>query len=116
MPRQDLTEFDKRLGALIRSYRQLRGLSQTALGNHIGLTFQQIQKYEQGLNRVSTRTLNELRQILDIPFKEIFPEGDALTDTLIADNIDLKIIKKFCEIESPKTKRAILKLMAAMSE
>lgn len=56
--------IDKRIGNNIRSARLAAGLSQTALGDKVGVTFQQVQKYEKGINRVSASTLYTLSQAL----------------------------------------------------
>jgi transcriptional regulator with XRE-family HTH domain len=51
------TDIDKRLGATIRKYRVIAGLSQQQLGDPLGVTFQQVQKHERGINRVSVAAL-----------------------------------------------------------
>jgi transcriptional regulator with XRE-family HTH domain len=61
------TELDSHVGARIRLRRTMLGLSQEKLGEAIGLTFQQIQKYERGTNRVSASRLYEIARVLDVP-------------------------------------------------
>ncbi len=63
---------DVHVGARIRALRKKRGLSQSALGKRIGVTFQQIQKYERGANRVSASALYEIAGLLGVPVAEMF--------------------------------------------
>lgn len=63
---------DKIIGANVRRLRMLRGLSQEKLGVEIGLTFQQIQKYEKGSNRVSGSRIVQLARIFSVPVSELF--------------------------------------------
>ena len=63
---------DQHVGALIRLRRRALGISQTELANALGLTFQQVQKYERGSNRVSASKLYEIAQKLDTPLAAFF--------------------------------------------
>jgi transcriptional regulator with XRE-family HTH domain len=69
--------IDVHVGARIRLRRTLLGISQTALAEAIGLTFQQVQKYEKGSNRVSSSRLYDLARILDVPLSFFFEEMSA---------------------------------------
>lgn len=66
--------LDKHLGNKVRSKRTMKGMSQGALGTALGLTFQQIQKYEKGTNRISCSTLYEIANILQTPIPHFFEE------------------------------------------
>lgn len=68
---------DSHVGQRVRMRRTLLGLSQEKLGEAIGLTFQQVQKYERGSNRISAGTLYRLGQILDVPVSFFFDCYDA---------------------------------------
>jgi transcriptional regulator with XRE-family HTH domain len=72
---------DVHVGARLRQRRALLGMSQTALGNAVGLTFQQVQKYERGGNRISSSRLYEFAKVLDVPVSFFFEEmsGEAAT-------------------------------------
>jgi transcriptional regulator with XRE-family HTH domain len=59
--------IDIRVGARLRLRRNMLGLSQEKLGEAIGLTFQQVQKYERGANRIGASRLHELSRVLDVP-------------------------------------------------
>ena len=65
---------DVHVGARLRVRRTLMGMSQTALGDAIGLTFQQMQKYERGANRISASRLFDLSRLLDVPIQFFFDD------------------------------------------
>jgi transcriptional regulator with XRE-family HTH domain len=73
--------IDVHVGHRLRSRRTMLGLSQTALAEEMGLTFQQIQKYESGANRISSSRLYDLCRILNVPIAYFFDEmvGDTST-------------------------------------
>ncbi len=64
--------IDVHVGQRVRQRRVLCGLSQTELANRIGLTFQQLQKYERGMNRISASKLWQIAQVLDVPVQWFF--------------------------------------------
>ncbi len=65
---------DVHVGARLRVHRTLLGMSQTMLGEAIGLTFQQMQKYEKGTNRISASRLFHLSRVLDVPIEHFFDD------------------------------------------
>lgn len=75
--------IDVHVGARVRLRRTLLGMSQEKLGQAIGLTFQQVQKYERGTNRIGASRLHELAQVLEVPVSYFFadlnlPDGTSL--------------------------------------
>jgi len=68
--------IDVHVGARLRARRTLLGLSQTALGEVMGLSFQQLQKYESGSNRISASRLYELSKLLDVEIGYFFDDMD----------------------------------------
>ncbi len=68
---------DVHVGSRIRLRRTLMGMSQERLGDALGLTFQQVQKYERGANRVSASRLFDLSRVLDVPISFFFDDMDA---------------------------------------
>lgn len=76
MPKQT-TDVDRLVGLRITALRKARGLSQTALGTAVGVTFQQVQKYEKGQNRVGAGRLREISRLLEVPVSAFFEEDDA---------------------------------------
>src|SRR6201997_5585917 len=70
--------IDKHVGSRVRMRRMMLGMSQERLGDALGLTFQQVQKYERGVNRVGASRLFDISRVLDVPisfFFEDMPEG-----------------------------------------
>src|SRR3954463_3284694 len=70
--------IDIRIGARLRLRRKMIGLSQERLGEAIGLTFQQVQKYERGANRIGASRLHELSQVLNVPVSFFFDDTDPV--------------------------------------
>ena len=69
--------IDVHVGRRLRARRTILGISQSTLGEQLGLTFQQIQKYERGTNRVSSSRLFDLTRVLDVPIAYFFEEMSA---------------------------------------
>ena len=67
------TDVDRYIVARLRDIRQRRGLSQEKLGQALGITYQQIQKYEKGLNRISASRLHAVAGVLRVPVAEFYP-------------------------------------------
>jgi transcriptional regulator with XRE-family HTH domain len=120
-----LTLFDKHLGSRIRMQRLARGMSQEKLGDALGLTFQQVQKYEKGSNRVSAGRLWHLSKIFDVPitfFYEGAPDIGGRADGMrepvstgyVYDFLNTRegaaLGHAFSQIKSGKARRAILDL------
>ena len=63
---------DRHVGQAVRLRRKLRGVSQQALAERLGITFQQVQKYETGANRISASTLHGIAQVLEVPVSAFF--------------------------------------------
>ena len=74
MPLRALNANDRLIAKRVRLARRLRGLTQKAVGHALGKSFQQIQKYENGHNRISAGTLAQIAQILDFPISYFFKD------------------------------------------
>ena len=72
MKREDRKKIDVHIGKRLKLARQFRDYSQTALADEIDVTFQQLQKYESGKNRIAASTLYDMAMILDIPVEYFF--------------------------------------------
>lgn len=72
--------MDQHIGARMRLRRTLMGLSQEKLGEALGLTFQQVQKYERGVNRVSAARLFDVARVLDVPTSFFYDDMPAHSD------------------------------------
>lgn len=75
------TPIDAHVGSRIRARRGLLGMSQKDLGEKVGLTFQQIQKYERGANRIGSGRLYEFSRILNVPISYFFDDMSAELET-----------------------------------
>jgi transcriptional regulator with XRE-family HTH domain len=106
---------DAHVGGRLRERRILLGLSQTRLGESLGLSFQQIQKYERGIDRISVGRLVHLAHVLEVPITYFF---DELSEAGITDGSDgpaLGILRpgKAETAEDPMSKRETLELVRA---
>ena len=70
--------IDVHVGSRVRLRRNMLGMSQEKLGEAIGLTFQQVQKYERGANRIGASRLLELSRVLDVPVAFFYDETDPV--------------------------------------
>ncbi|MFI4948321.1 MAG: helix-turn-helix domain-containing protein [Alphaproteobacteria bacterium] len=70
--------IDVQVGSRVRLRRNMLGLSQEKLGSAIGLTFQQVQKYERGANRIGASRLHQLSRVLDVPVSFFFDDVDPV--------------------------------------
>jgi transcriptional regulator with XRE-family HTH domain len=70
--------IDVHVGSRVRLRRNMLGLSQEKLGEAIGLTFQQVQKYERGANRIGASRLHDLSRVLDVPVSFFFDDMDPV--------------------------------------
>ncbi|WP_082249207.1 helix-turn-helix domain-containing protein [Bartonella henselae] len=108
---------DISVGKKIRFRRSIMGLSQKQLGSHLGITFQQIQKYEKGINRVGAGRLQEIADRLDVPVSFFYADISKKEDTLYPDNDRISnkaehlLLKNFRGL-NPKKQRAILRLIS----
>jgi transcriptional regulator with XRE-family HTH domain len=129
MPRSAINPIDKHVGSRVRMRRLMLKMSQTDVANALGLTFQQVQKYEKGSNRISASRLQHISQILQVPVPFFFagapaasgiapparrtaeaPSPAHVTDFL-ATSDGLALVKAFMCIEDPKLRRAVVRLV-----
>jgi len=109
---------DKHVGSRVRMRRMMLGMSQEELGDGLGLTFQQVQKYEKGTNRIGAGRLQHISHILQIPvpfFFEGSPHGEAPSPAYMSDFLatadGLALIKAFMRIKEPTLRRRIVELV-----
>jgi transcriptional regulator with XRE-family HTH domain len=120
--------IDKSVGARIRMQRMVRGLSQTDLGNAVGVTFQQIQKYEKGSNRVGASRLQQIANVLKVAPDFFFDKASAkavdasgsretaIIDEFISSRDGVALSKAFANIRDAKTRRSIVSLIQQIAE
>lgn len=124
---------DAHVGSRVRMRRMLLGMSQEKLGELLGLTFQQVQKYEKGVNRIGASRLFDLSHVLGVPvqfFYEDAPLGssDASSrpgfaerpaESYVVDFLSsregLELNKAFQRIENPGVRRAIVELVRSLA-
>jgi transcriptional regulator with XRE-family HTH domain len=118
---------DKHVGSRVRMRRLMLDLTQMQLAQGLGLTFQQVQKYEKGTNRISAGRLHRLSHILSVPVPFFFegaprelhlPElaegGPTIASDVgafLATSVGVALIKAYTRIEHPKVRRAIVALV-----
>lgn len=121
--------MDVHVGTRVRLRRMLLGMSQEKLGEQLGLTFQQVQKYEKGVNRIGAGRLHELGQVLGVTvqfFYEQAPGGvtehgfaEQPADSYVVDFLSsregLELNKAFVRITDPRVRRTILDLVRSLA-
>jgi transcriptional regulator with XRE-family HTH domain len=116
MPKQT-TDVDRLVGLRITALRKARGLSQTALGTAVGVTFQQVQKYEKGQNRVGAGRLREIARLLEVPVSAFFedsnnpdsPQEDVFGFLNAQGAVEL--LRAYTQIEDDQMRRDVLALV-----
>ena len=119
--------IDKHVGSRVRMRRMMLSMSQEKLGDALGLTFQQVQKYEKGTNRIGASRLQQIAQILQVPVSFFFEGaphspgqagggmGEAPSPAYVADFLatsdGLSLTKAFMRIKSSKLRRRIVDLV-----
>lgn len=107
--------LDAALGERIRRRRRELGMSQSALGAKLGITFQQVQKYENGTNRVSATMLVKLSQALGMAVTEILHDVDPAGGTPGDQSEAAKLLAAFSKLQSPELRAAVLTLVAGLA-
>ena len=113
---------DTHVGGRIRLRRRMLGITQQQLGATLGVTFQQLQKYEMGANRVSASRLWEIARALDVPvaffFEGLDRSGGAAPDAtdLLADPEAMTLARKFHAIPEPQRRRLLALARSLVTE
>lgn len=121
---------DTHVGTRVRTRRLMLGLSQEELAKAIGLTFQQVQKYEKGTNRISVSRLVDISKALKVPF-DYFLDGVSGRKALrgVADNAQaaleadplakkdvMELVRAYSKIKTPQLKKQLLEMAKAMAD
>ena len=119
---------DAHVGARIRLRRKLLGLSQQDLAHRLGLTFQQVQKYERGVNRVSASKLYQTAQVLQASVTHFFegldgehgvehaPAGEAAVTEFLMTTEGLELASLFPRIPKGRMRHQVLELVRTLAE
>ena len=116
------TEVDVHVGRMIRRRRQLLGLSQTNLADRLNVTFQQVQKYERGSNRVGAGRLYQLATVLDVPVGYFFEELPDQQNQILAEQSPAlsreaaRVLRAFESIENEDIKRRVRDLLEELGQ
>ena len=115
-PAQRLSWVDIAVGRNVRIWRMARGLTQAQLADRIGITFQQLQKYEIGGNRIPTGRLVKLAGILDVPISALFEGTNGAEPprsllALIADSRSFRLAHAFAAIENSAMRLSLVSLV-----
>ena len=120
--------IDRHVGSRVRMRRMMLGMSQEKLGDALGLTFQQVQKYEKGANRIGASRLQQISQILQVPVSFLFESAPssqradpleglseapspAYVSDFLATSDGLALTKAFVRIKDAKLRRRIVDLV-----
>ncbi len=125
--------IDVHVGSRVRLRRMLLSMSQEKLGDQMGLTFQQIQKYEKGTNRIGASRLYHIAQILEVPVQFFFddvplaagqseretgmsePKTENFLYEFISTRDGLELIRAFVSVQDPKIRKRIVDLVRTLS-
>jgi transcriptional regulator with XRE-family HTH domain len=130
MAKKSPNPIDKHVGARLRMRRMMLNMSQGKLGDALGLTFQQVQKYEKGTNRVGASRLQAISNILQVPVSFFFEGaphlpghsgmGEAPSPAYVSDFLatsdGLSLTKSFMKIKSAKLRRRIVLLVEQIAD
>ena len=120
------TRIDIRVGNRVRIRRTLLGMSQEELGNRLGVTFQQVRKYEKGLDRIGAGCLFEIARALSVPVEFFYgnprqagvPEGDAAPamEMFLSSGEGLQLSLAFMKIKDFNVRRQVLNLVSSLGK
>lgn len=122
--------IDRHVGSRVRMRRMMMGMSQERLGDSLGLTFQQVQKYEKGTNRIGASRLQQIAEILQVPVAFFFDGapgqhareagfGEAAAPSYVSDFLatsdGLALSRAFVQIKNSKLRRRIVDLVESIA-
>lgn len=118
---------DLHVGERVRMYRVRAGISQTALGQHLGITFQQVQKYERGVNRIGASRLQKISELLKIPVSSLFDDlpGSERINTnnplnefveFLGTTLGQRLVRGFMKIGDKNVRTHLVRLIEGIAE
>lgn len=126
MVTRSVTPIDIEVGKRIRLRRIEKGLSQTELGDYLGITFQQVQKYENGVNRVGASRLNKIAELLQVPISFFFHSDGSVKGKAERQDIDtslfanaansVRLLKAFSKVDDDAVQRKIIALVESIAD
>jgi transcriptional regulator with XRE-family HTH domain len=121
MSQKSTSEIDQIIGTRMRARRIQIGMTQEKLADQLDLTFQQIQKYEKGTNRISVGRFLQICRVLNVESDYFFDRtstGEATDsiDRLLTDKDTVHLVKAFHAVEDRRTRRGILEFIRILGE
>ena len=117
---------DNEVGRRVRTQRLTKGLSQTELGEKIGVTFQQVQKYEKGTNRIGAGRLSRIAEVLEVPVTYFFPSEDEPTlpggdeesspFSLLSTSGAIQLVRAYSRIQGGNARAALVQIAEHLAE
>lgn len=126
---------DVHVGSRVRLRRTLLGMTQTGLGDAIGLTFQQVQKYERGVNRIGSSRLYDLARVLDVPVNFFFDDmptavasksaartggtvehGEEFDPDIVSKRETLELVRAYYKIENAQVRKRLFEMVKALGK
>ncbi len=124
--------IDIHVGSRVRLRRMMLGMSQEKLGDHLGITFQQIQKYEKGTNRIGASRLQHIARVMTVPVSFFFEDAPATPGTelptgmaeanstshvvdFLSSSEGIQLNKAFIRIKDAKLRRRVIDLVRSMA-
>ena len=132
MPKKQASPIDVQVGTRVRLRRMLIGMSQEKLGELLGLTFQQVQKYEKGVNRIGAGRLFQVAHILGVPIDYFYEGVNGVGEgapgfaelggasppvmEFLSSGEGLQLSLAFMKIKDPKVRKRVLDLVKSLSD
>ena len=113
--------IDVEVGARVRAIRNAKGMSQTALGKALGVSYQQMQKYERGANRISASVLVKIARCFGVRPSQLLPDSDNVEDApgLLPTFAQVRgaddLVQSYARIESTRLRHSVLQLVRALA-
>lgn len=105
---------DAEIGQKIRELRLQAGLTQEGLAEQLGITFQQVQKYERGVTKVNLLKLQQLSSVLKVPTSSFFDDSSYRVYQLTDD--EMKLLKDYRDISSPSHRESLLNIVTGLAK
>jgi len=132
VPKKQASPIDVQVGTRVRLRRMLIGMSQEKLGEMLGLTFQQVQKYEKGVNRIGAGRLFQVAHILGVPIDYFYEGVNGVSESapgfaepgggsppvmeFLSSGEGLQLSLAFMKIKDPKVRKRVLDLVKSLSD
>ena len=116
------TDADRTVGSRIAALRAAQGLSQSALGNALGVSFQQVQKYEKGRNRIGAGRLQAIADVLKVPVETFFARQPGATGSaagpasFLEDAQAMELVMAFASITDSATRASVVAIVKATAD